>query len=145
MRRSSDLRRVLRLQRPQPLCVRHRHAAEAGLVLVEGRIRDAVLAADLCGLHPGIVFADHPDDLLLRKSALSHGSSFLSMDSTISWPDFRGLGHTARSPQNGPAQRVTPAVRAITGQHDGQLYRSRRVRPHYRAATNNTTQNPATA
>src|SRR3546814_13494003 len=93
---SSDLRqealqlRVLRLQRPQPLCVRHRHAAEPGLVLVEGRIRDAVLAADLCGLHPGIVFADHPDDLLLRKSALSHGSSFLSMDSTISWPAFRG-------------------------------------------------------
>src|SRR3546814_17190981 len=65
------------------------------------------------------------------------------MDSTISWPDFRGLGHTARSPQNGPAQRVKPAASAITGQHDGLLSGRRGGRTHSPAATNNIAPRPA--
>ena len=60
---------VLVLQRLQPPGVRHVHAAELGLPLVECRAADPVLAAHVRRLRPGLLLPQNPDDLLFREPA----------------------------------------------------------------------------
>src|SRR6185312_8142819 len=60
---------VLILQRLQAAGFGYVESAVLGFPLVEGRARDPVTAANLLGLSPGFVLAQHPDDLFLAESA----------------------------------------------------------------------------
>lgn len=91
-------RRTGAVRRPADTGAAHpaQYVAEPGPVPVEDRIRGAVLASDLRGLHPGIVPADHPDDLLFRKTAQYHGPSILLTDPTSSGRISGGRGQRPR-------------------------------------------------
>lgn len=65
---------VLVLKRLQPLRLRHIHAAELGLPVVERRVRNPVPAAQVGDLRARLLFPQHPDDLLFRKSLPLHPS-----------------------------------------------------------------------
>jgi len=58
---------VLSLQRPQLLGIRHFHAAELGPALIESRIADTVLAAQILRPKPGLVFLQNADDLFFGE------------------------------------------------------------------------------
>lgn len=51
----------------QTLGFRDVHAAEFGLPVVQGRLRNAVLAREIGGLRPSLVLLQHRNDLLFRK------------------------------------------------------------------------------
>ncbi len=53
---------------PQPLDIRHLHAAVLRLPVVVGGIRHAVFAADVIDLAAALHFLQHTDDLGLRES-----------------------------------------------------------------------------
>ena len=55
--------------------IRHVHPAIFGLQLVKARGADAVLAADICDSWPSFLFFDHPNNLRLGETALSHASA----------------------------------------------------------------------
>lgn len=52
--------------------LRHLHPAEMGLPLVDARVTDPVLAAQVEDRHPGLVLLQDPDDLLFREQAAPH-------------------------------------------------------------------------
>src|SRR5690606_16841543 len=66
---------VLVLKRLQPGCLGYLHAAILGLQLVERRRAKAMPAANLSRRHPGLLFFNHPDNLRLGETALSHSSA----------------------------------------------------------------------
>lgn len=66
---------VLVLQHLQATGLGHIHPAELGLELVEGRSRDAVLAADLRRLRTDSLLLQLPDDLFLSDPRGSHRPS----------------------------------------------------------------------
>ena len=55
--------------------IRHVHPAIFGLQLVKTRVADAVLAANLCHSQSGFLLLNHPNNLRLGKTALSHASA----------------------------------------------------------------------
>lgn len=63
---------VLGFQRLQALRVGGLHAAVLRPPLVEGRVAEAVLAAQLGDHHPRFGLLEKPDDLLGGESALAH-------------------------------------------------------------------------
>jgi len=78
---------VLVLERPQPRRLRHGHPAVFRLPVVERRIINPVLPAQLGGFHAGLILAQHANDLIPGKLASPHHSS--PSDEQISqWHDF---------------------------------------------------------
>ena len=90
--------RVLGLQRLQPPRIRHLHAAISRAPLVEGRVADAVLAAQLFRAQPGLMLLQDANDLLFAEPASLHRLSPRSENRLTSKQGrFRGAGHV-RSP-----------------------------------------------
>src|SRR6185369_7105935 len=67
--------------------------AVPGLPFVERRAADAVLAAHVGRLCPGLLLPQYPDDLLFREPARLHVHPSQVMDSTHFWRRSRGSGH----------------------------------------------------
>src|SRR6266851_2232103 len=72
-------------ERLQSLGVRHLHAAEPGLPVVQRRFRHPVLPAQIRGLRSRLVLAQDRDDLLFRKPASLHRSVLQSDLPPVSW------------------------------------------------------------
>lgn len=70
---------VLVFEGAQLLRIGRIHATRFGLVFVEGRVGDALLAAEVRRLHPGVVFLAIPIERLIAELAL-HGPSFSLMN-----------------------------------------------------------------
>ncbi len=105
---------ILVLKRSQLLRIGHIHAAKFGLVFVERRVADAVFPAKVLSLHPGLVFLDNSDNLLIAESAF-HGPSFpLDRSLTPQWPEFRGLGQPVRTLPSG-FQYICSVIRRALG------------------------------
>src|SRR5580698_9034798 len=85
---------VLVLQRLELAGIGDLHPTVARAPLVEGRIADAVLAAQLARRQSGSVLLQHLDDLFFRKSALTHVRLPEGTDSTQKRGRLRGAGHT---------------------------------------------------
>src|SRR6185437_8068393 len=66
---------VLVFERLQLARIRHVHPAELRLPFEEGRAADAMLAEQIGRLHPGLVLAQNPNDLLFRKPRTLHRPS----------------------------------------------------------------------
>src|SRR5205823_14469713 len=66
---------VLVFEHPQPLGLRHIHAAVFALPVVQGGFRYAVLARQVSRLCPSLVLAQNRNDLLFREPATLHRPS----------------------------------------------------------------------
>jgi len=60
------------LECPQPSGIGHIEPAVLGLLIVEDRAADLVLAADVRCLRASLLLAQHPNDLFFRKLAWLH-------------------------------------------------------------------------
>jgi hypothetical protein len=92
---------VLGLQVTQPLRLAGLHAAKARAPLVERRVAEAALTADVLDRNTGLGLLEKPDDLLVGEPALAHVRSFLWKRTllTLRWYALRGAGQIDRASQ----------------------------------------------
>jgi hypothetical protein len=85
---------VLALKLLQPLGLRHVHAAEFALPIIEGRFADPVLATQIGGLRAELVLLQNTDDLLFRKPFALHRLVLpLGPASSSTWLNWKGQCH----------------------------------------------------
>src|SRR6188768_2764154 len=91
---------VLSLRLAQPRGFASLHAAELGTPLVERRIAEPVLPAQLLDCHARLGLPQEPDDLLVGEPALLHVRSFLGKRTLLTLIRYAGWGAGHKPWQN---------------------------------------------